>query len=87
MKSIWDMLTNMNGWKAVIAIVSTAGASYLGLHDDIKDAQNNLKTFIEVQSVRNATLDHQLEIYRMEQREDMFKLQESVRGIKSGRTK
>lgn len=58
MNNLFNLLKNMNGWKAVIAVVLTVGGSYLGIKEDLVSNRQQLNDFIKAQKDRDDLQDN-----------------------------
>lgn len=57
MNSLFNLLKNMNGWKAVIAVILSVGGSYLGIKEDLVSNRVQLNDFIKAQKDRDELQD------------------------------
>lgn len=57
MNNLFNLLKNMNGWKAVIAVVLSVGGSYLGIKEDLVSNRVQLNDFIKAQKDRDELQD------------------------------
>lgn len=88
MKWLWDKINNMNGWKAVIAVVLSVGTSYLGLHDQQITNATKLDDYIQAQKETDRRQDHALEVMTSTIHQDIQHLGDKIdNGTRPSRTK